>query len=176
LPNIFRFSAERFIIRAGQTRRRQTVKVVLLEDVRRLGMAGEVKEVADGYGRNFLLPRKLAMLATPPALKEAEILRQKQAETQQQLNTEFSELAQQIEGITVSFKAKVAAEDRLYGSVRETDIAREVSNVIGSDIDKEKVELQEPIRQLGSYEITVRLTQDLAPKITVTVEEEDSGA
>ena len=154
------------------------MKVVLIQDVSRLGRVGEVKEVADGYGRNYLLPRKLAVLATPPVLKAAEIQLQQQAQKQQQLTAEFSELAQQIEGLTITFKKKVIAKDRLYGSVKNTDIAREVSKITASDIDKEKVELEEPIRQLGSYEITVRLMQDLAPKITVAVEKEekeDSG-
>ena len=151
------------------------MKVVLLQDVSRLGRAGEVKEVADGYGRNYLLPRKLAVLATPSVLKAAEIKLQQQAQRQQQLIAELSELAQQIEGVTITFKKKVAAEDRLYGSIKNADIAQEISKIAGTEIDKEKVELEEPIRQLGSYEITVRLLQGLEPKITVIVEEEVGG-
>jgi large subunit ribosomal protein L9 len=151
------------------------VKVVLLEDIRRLGRAGEVKEVADGYGRNFLIPKKLAVLATPSAVKSADIIQKKNEQIQQQLTAELSELAQKIEGLSISFKAKVASEGRLYGSIRDADIANEVSSAVGADIDKDYIELDEPIRQLGSYDITIRLTYDLTSKITVVVEEEESG-
>jgi large subunit ribosomal protein L9 len=151
------------------------LKVVLLQDVPRLGKAGEVKEVADGYGRNFLFPKKLAALATRSAIKESEIQLQQQKQKQESLIAELAKLAQQIEGCTICFKAKVTGEDHLYGSIRDIDIVQELSKITGSDISKENVALEEPIRRLGSYEITVRLAPDLAPKITVTVEQEEAG-
>ncbi|TET86564.1 MAG: 50S ribosomal protein L9 [Dehalococcoidia bacterium] len=149
------------------------MKIVLLEDVANVGRAGEVKEVADGYGRNFLLPKKLALLATPSALKAAEAQLQKEKEKQQHFDAEITKLAQQIEGLLITFKERVSSEDRLYGSVRDSDIARELSQLTGLDIAKEKIELEEPIRQLGEYEVPVRLSEDLAPKIKVIVTREE---
>jgi len=149
------------------------MKIVLLEDVANVGRAGEVKEVADGYGRNFLLPKKLALLATHSALKAAEVQLQKEKEKQQHFDAEITKLAQQIEGLLITFKERVSSEDRLYGSVRDSDIARELSQLTGLDIAKEKIELEEPIRQLGEYEVAVRLSEDLAPKIKVDVTKEE---
>ena len=149
------------------------MKVVLLEDVANVGRAGEVKEVADGYGRNFLLPRKLALLATPSAIKAAEAQLQKEQEKQQRFAAEITKLAEQLEGLLITFKEKVSSEDRLYGSVRDSDIARELSQLTGLDIAKEKIELEDPIRQLGEYEVPVRLSEDLAPKIKVIVTREE---
>jgi large subunit ribosomal protein L9 len=149
------------------------MKVVLLEDIANVGRAGEVKEVADGYGRNFLLPKKLALLATPLALKAAEAQLQLQKEEQQRFAAEITKLAQQLEGLLITFKEKASSEDRLYGSVRDSDVARELSQLTGLDIAREKIELEEPIRQLGEYEVSVRLSQDLAPKIRVVVTKEE---
>jgi large subunit ribosomal protein L9 len=149
------------------------MKIVLLKDVANVGRAGEVKEVADGYGRNFLLPKKLALLATPSALKVAEAQLQKEKEKEQRFAAEVTKLAQQLEGLLITFKEKASSEDHLYGSVRDSDIARELSQLTGLDIAKEKIELEEPIRQLGEYEVTVRFSQDLAPKIKVVVTREE---
>lgn len=148
------------------------MKVVFLQNVPPVGKVGEVKEVADGYGRNFLLPKKLAMLATPSALKVVELQLQKKVKQQQRFAAKIGEIAQQLEGLLITFKAKVVSENRLYGSIRDSDIAAELSQSTGFDIDREKVELGEPIRQLGNYEVTVRLSEELAPKIKVVVEEE----
>jgi len=149
------------------------MKIVLLEDIANVGRAGEVKEVADGYGRNFLLPKQLALLATPSALKAAEAQLQKKREKQQRFAAEITQLAQQLEGLLITFKEKASSEDRLYGSVRDSDIARELNQLTGLDIAREKIELEEPIRQLGEYEVTVRFSQDLAPKIKVIVTREE---
>lgn len=149
------------------------MKIVLLKDVANVGRAGEVKEVADGYGRNFLLPKKLALLATPSALKAAEAQLQKAKEKEKLFAAEVTKLAQQLEGLLITFKEKASSEDRLYGSVRDSDVARELSQLTGLDIAREKIELEEPIRQLGEYEVTVRLSQDLAPKIKVIVTREE---
>ena len=147
------------------------MKVVLLQDVPRLGRVGEVKEVADGYGRNFLLPKKLALLATPQALREVEALIRKEARRRERLALELKELAQKLEGFSIIFKERVVAEGRLYGSVRETQIAQELSRLTGFEIEKGNIELDKPIHQLGSYEVMVKLAKDLTPKIKVIVEE-----
>jgi large subunit ribosomal protein L9 len=146
------------------------MRVVLLQDVSGLGKAGEVREVADGYGRNFLLPKKLAEFASPSLLKRVE--EQRQAETRRQLvaDAEFLSLAQALEGTQVVVKAKVGAQGRLYGAITSSDIAEGIHRVTGQDIDKRKIELEEPIHQLGQYEVVVRLSKELVPKINVVVE------
>jgi large subunit ribosomal protein L9 len=143
------------------------MRVVFLQDVPRVAKAGEIKEVADGYARNFLIPRKLALLARPQALSQLgtrEI-------TKASEDTELTMLAQQIEGKEVNIKAKAGAKDRLYGSITSADIASELNSSTGLVIDKRKIELDEPIRQLGSYEVAIRLGKDIVPKIRVSVTE-----
>jgi large subunit ribosomal protein L9 len=148
------------------------MKVVFVQDVPNVGRMGEVREVADGYGRNFLLPRKLAVLATPSALKEAEAKLQQKVRQERIRAAELVELAQQLEELSITFKEKVASENRLYGSIRDVHIAQEITRITSFDIDKGSVELEEPIRQLGSYEVTIKLSPELKPKIRVIVEGE----
>ena len=146
------------------------MKVVFLQDVPNVAKAGEIKEVANGYARNFLIPKKLALVAKPQTLSQTKTMeRMKAAE-----NTELITLAHQIEGKEVILKAKAGAKDRLYGSITSADIASELSNTTGLVIDKRKIELEEPIRQLGSYKVAIRLAKDIVPKIRVTVTEEET--
>ncbi len=150
-----------------------TMRVVFLEDVPNVARAGEEKEVADGYGRNFLLPRKLALLATPSARRAAELEVRKRQERQERFAAELGILAQQLEGHVLTFKAKVVEEERLYGSIRDSNIAEELSRLTGLEIERKQVELEEPIRQLGEYEVTVRFGKDLAATIKVIVAQEE---
>jgi len=145
------------------------MKVVFLQDVPNVANAGEIKEVADGYGRNFLIPKKLALLASPSAVSTVEIQHKIGGKKQEQLETELVELANQLDGKEVTLKARAGAKDRLYGSITTADIAAELQNSAGLVIDKKKIELAEPIRQLGSYEVAIRLAPDIIPKIKVTV-------
>lgn len=144
------------------------MKVVFLQDVPNVAKAGEIKEVAAGYGRNFLIPKKLAALANPQAVAQVET----GDETKAKVDAELVELARQLEGQEVSLKAHAGAKDKLYGSITSADIAAELENTTGLEVDKRKIELDEPIRQLGSYEVSIRLAQDIIPKIRVTVVEE----
>jgi large subunit ribosomal protein L9 len=146
------------------------MRVVFLQDVPRVAKAGEIKEVANGYARNFLIPRKLALLANPQAISQLET-RERPKTTE---DTELTALAQQIEGKEVNIKAKAGAKDRLYGSITSADIAAELSKSTGLVIDKRKIELEEPIRHLGSYEVAIRLAKDIVPKIRVSVTEEEA--
>ena len=149
------------------------MKVVFLKDVSPTGKVGEIKEVADGYARNFLLPKKLAALAKPSALKALESQIKKEIERQERLDAELRELAQELEGFSMTLKARVVEDKRLYGSIRDNDIAAEINRLIGYDIDKKKIELEEPIHEIGEYELTVRLSKDLTPKIKVIVAAEE---
>ena len=145
------------------------MKVIFLEDVRNVASAGETKEVADGYGRHFLLPRKLAVLANSQASAVVEAQLKKIALKRAQTEAETAELAGKLDGTEVTLKARTGAKDRLYGSITSADIADGLSSSAGLVIDKRKIELEEPIRQLGSYEVTVRFTHDIAAVIKLTV-------
>ena len=149
------------------------MKVVFLEDVPNVAEAGEMKEVADGYGRNFLLPKKLAILADSRATHIIEVQLKKKARLQAETEAEMRELAQQLEGREIVLKARAGAKDRLYGSITNADIAEELSKSARLVVDKRKIELDEPIREVGNYEVAIRLTKDIIPKIKLTVMEEE---
>ena len=151
------------------------MQVIFLEDVPNVARAGEIKEVADGYGRNFLIPRKLASLAKSSAISMAEEQLRRQARSETKSGEEIGELGHHLEGMEVILKVRIGAKDRLYGSVTSTDVASELQNSAGLVIDKRKIELAEPIRQLGSYEVTIRLAKDVMPKIKVVVIAEEKA-
>ena len=150
------------------------MKVIFLQDVPKVAMAGEIKEVASGYGRNFLIPQKLALLASSSAISLIEAQRKINARNQQQTEAEIVELANQLDGREVFLKAQAGAKDRLYGSITNADIAAELESATGLVIDKRKIELAKPIHQLGNYEVTIRLAKDVIPKIKVTITEKET--
>jgi large subunit ribosomal protein L9 len=147
------------------------MKVLLIKDVYKLGHAGDVKKVADGYGRNFLLPNGLAVLATAGALTTVEKIKAKAAVTRAVLNQEMSGLASIVEGVELFFTSKAGETGKLYGSITSQMIADALNEKLGSQIDRHQVEV-EPIRMLGEHHATVRLTIDLNPKIKVFVTRE----
>ncbi len=148
------------------------MKVVLLENIPGKGRAGEIREVNAGFARNFLLPRGLAVVATPAIIKETELRLQKEQRAESVDRDRLLELSEQIEGKELHFRARAGAGDRLFGSVTAADIAGELSQAIGSDVDKKKIDIERPIRQAGSHEVVVRLAGDIKPRITVVIEEE----
>ncbi len=150
------------------------MKVIFVQDVPHVARAGEIKEVASGYGRNFLIPQKLALLASSQAISLIEAQRKISARNQQQTETELVEVANQLDGREVFLKAQAGAKDRLYGSITNADIAAELESTTGLVIDKKKIELAESIHQLGNYEVTIRLAKDVIPKIKVTVTEKET--
>ncbi len=151
------------------------MKVIFLQDVPNVARAGETKEVADGYGRNFLLPRKLALLATPGVTRMVEAQFGVKARVQSKNQAKLVELANHLDGREVILKARAGAKERLFGSITTADIVAELQNSTGLVIDKKKIELAEPIRHLGSYEVAIRLAKGIIPKIKVTVTEEEAG-
>jgi large subunit ribosomal protein L9 len=146
------------------------MKVILLRDVSGKGKAGEVKEVAKGYARNFLLPQGLALAATPTAIKQVESQLRKGGIKETLDQVKLAKLAEQIDGREIHFQAHVGADDRLFGSITAADIAEELSQVIGSSIDKRKIGIDKPLRQVGSHEVTIKLAKDLEPRIAVVIE------
>ena len=147
------------------------MKVLLIKDVYKLGRAGEVKKVADGYGRNFLLPQKLAMLATPGALKQTEKIRSQAEVRRTELNSELKDLAKQINGVTVVFSAKAGETGKLYGSITTQDVATAVQEKTRFEVKKQQIDMQ-PIRNLGEFTAHVRLTMDLVPEVKIIVHRE----
>lgn len=151
------------------------MKVLLLEDIYKLGRAGEVKRVAAGYGRNFLLPQGLAVLATPGALKQAEQIKQAAAARRKVRNEEMQDVAEQLSDVVLTFPAKASETGKLYGSVTTQMIADALSEEIGIEIERRQIDSQ-PLRSLGEHKVEIRLTVDLVPEITVIVHREGEAA
>ncbi len=149
------------------------MKVIFLDDVPKVAKAGDTKEVADGYGRNFLLPRKLAVLADSSASKIVEARLRVRARLEAKTEAEMGELAKLLEGKEITLKVRAGAEGKLYGSITSADIADELGKA-KLVIDKRKIELAEPIHQIGNYEIAIRLIKDIVPKIKLMVVEKEA--
>lgn len=148
------------------------MKVILLQDVDNLGKAGDIKDVANGYARNYLLPRGLAAGATPALLanqKQRIAAEQRRLEKQAELNRQQAE---QLGQVVLTFKARVGREGRLYGSITSQDIAAGLRETQGINVDRRMIELANPIRTLGTYQIPVKIAAKLEPKITVNVIDE----
>ena len=147
------------------------MKVLLIKDVYKLGRAGEVKKVADGYGRNYLLTHKLAVLATPGALKLTDKIRSQADIRRTEVNSELKGLATQINGLTLIFSAKAGETGKLYGSITTQDVATALQEKIRFEVKKHQIDMQ-PIRNLGEFTANVRLTMDLVPEIKILVHRE----
>jgi large subunit ribosomal protein L9 len=151
------------------------MRVAFLEDVPNVAKSGEIKEVADGYARNFLIPRKLAALVNPKITNQLEAELKAKNKKQSQIAEKLAKMAEQLDGKEIILKAKVGAKARLYGSITSADIAQELTRSSGLDIDKRKVELAEPIREMGSFEVAVRLAKGIVPKIRVNIIEKEAS-
>ncbi len=146
------------------------MEVLLLKDVKRLGKAGEIKKVADGYGRNYLIPRGLAVLATPGAIRRTEVQKAIAQQREERIRTDNVAFAERLSELTLTFKVKASEKGRLYGSVTAADIAAEIEKQTGRAIDKRKVQLDEPLRLLGKHRVPIRLMASLVPEVTVILE------
>ena len=144
------------------------MKVLLIKDVYKLGRAGDVKKVADGYGRNFLIPQGMAVLATEGALKQADRIRQKAAERRAIVNEEMSVVAEALGKIQLSFGARAGETGKLYGSITSQDVAEQIQQLTGYAIKRQQIDMQ-PLRTLGEHTIRIRLTMDLIPEIKAVV-------
>lgn len=147
------------------------MKVILLDDIPKVGRRGEVREVSDGYARNYLLPQKLALLANPGNLRNLEQIKKRQ-ETQAALaRAEAETRARAIEALTLSLTRQASEEGRLYGSVGAQDVVAFLAQH-GFTIEKRRVGLQEPIKALGEYTVPIRLHPDVAAQFRVIVSQE----
>ena len=148
------------------------MRVVFQEDITNVARAGDVKDVADGFARNYLLPKKLAVLATASEMQRVDSLKKVAAKKRAQVEADLAKMAESLIGVSLTFKAKVGEQNRLYGSITGADIAAEIQKVTGAQVDKRKIALEEPLRQLGEFEIGIKLAKDLEPKIKVVIVEE----
>jgi large subunit ribosomal protein L9 len=145
------------------------MQVIFLEDVPNVGKAGQIKEVADGYGRNYLIPRKLAAPARPQDIKNVEAQIKARARQAAKTEAEMKALAAILEGKEITLKARVGSQERLYGSITTADISAGLETGLSTVVDKRKIELAEPIHQLGTYDVPIRLGKDIVATIKVTV-------
>ena len=147
------------------------MKVLLKEEVDNLGLAGEVHEVAAGFGRNYLIPQGFAVKASPGAMNQATVWRKKAEARRAQIRAEYEALAAKIEGVTLNFTARAGDSGKLYGSITTAQIADALNETMGLDIDRRKVGV-DPLRQLGEHKVVVRLSGDIHPSVTVIIESE----
>jgi large subunit ribosomal protein L9 len=148
------------------------MEVILKEDIEKLGHRGDVVKVAEGYGRNFLLPKKLAIEATKGNKNVIEAMKAAAVRRSATEKSEAEILAKQLENVALEFSRKTGEKDHLFGSVTSADIA-EAINAKGFDIDRRKIQLDEPIKSLGEFDVPVKLHREVTARVKVTVNKEE---
>lgn len=145
------------------------MKIVMRQDVEKVGDKGTVQTVSDGYARNYLIPKGFAIVATPGELKNVEQAERVQARKIAKQENELQSLADKIDGQRLAFTARASEQGRLFGSVTSGDIAERLGSQIGEQVDRRKVVLDEPIRTTGDHRVSIHLVGRLRPQITVSV-------
>jgi large subunit ribosomal protein L9 len=157
---------------AGKRQEGVAMEVILREEIDNLGARGEVVKVAAGYARNYLLPRKLAVPATPANKKIVEQERQAHLRRDAKLKSEAEDLAKLFDGVAVTISQKAGEQDQLFGSVTAIDIAEALARQ-NFTVDRRKIHLESPIKQLGEHKVPIRLHKDVSVEITVNVAREE---
>jgi large subunit ribosomal protein L9 len=147
------------------------MKVLLLQDVYKLGRAGDVKKVANGYGRNYLIPQGLAVLATPGAMSQADTIRVEADKQRAIINEEMGGVAEMLKDVTLTFPARASETGRLYGSINTRMIVDAINEKVGIELTHRQIDSQ-PLRTIGEHTVAIRLTVDLIPEIKVIVHRE----
>jgi large subunit ribosomal protein L9 len=142
---------------------------MLTKDVANIGLAGDVKEVADGYGRNYLIPRRLAVLAGKGAEAEARRLREATAKREAKERDEARELAELIDNKTVVVRLKVGAEDKVFGAITNDDVATALRLQHQVDVDRRKIDIKDPLKQLGEHQVPLRLHREVTANINLII-------
>ncbi|MBT8212772.1 MAG: 50S ribosomal protein L9 [Acidimicrobiia bacterium] len=145
------------------------MKLILIKEVDSLGKRGDIVDVADGYARNFLLPRSLAVKATPGALEQAESMRQARIETEQRALEAAQQLSQSLVGSRVVVAARSGDEGKLFGSIGAGDIAEAIKKFTGHEVDRKIVVVPSPIREIGLHEVTLRPHTEVEFQVTLDV-------
>jgi large subunit ribosomal protein L9 len=148
------------------------MKVLLTQTVKNVGNSGDIKEVADGYARNYLIPRGLAAVATAAAVKQAESQRAAEQRREERNVSENQRLAATLGETAVVLRARAGAQGRMYGAITAADIAAAIEEKLGKPIDRHRIELEGPLRTLGEHKVPIRVARDLVPEVTVTIESE----
>lgn len=151
------------------------MKVLLKQDVDTLGYAGEVHDVAPGYGRNYLIPKGLAVKATPGVLKSAESWRKQAEARREQLRSEYQALVERINNVTLNFTAKAGEQGKLYGSITTANIADALEAELGIELDRRKIDGQ-PLRQIGSHTVNIVLSREFRAQVVVNIHPEGETA
>jgi large subunit ribosomal protein L9 len=146
------------------------MKIILLQDVNKIGNQGDVCNVADGYARNYLIPKGFAVVADNKNLKTLGVQKEKQAKREKIQKNNAQKLAERLSGQPIVIKTKAGESGRLFGSVTSMELAAAVKAQLGLEIDKRKIELPEPIKALGNHEVKVKLHPEVHSEFTVTVE------
>ncbi|MBQ3598457.1 MAG: 50S ribosomal protein L9 [Clostridia bacterium] len=146
------------------------MKVLLLEDVRSQGKKGEIIEASDGYARNFLIPRKLAVEATPQILTEYKNRKASEAHKKAEDKKAAQEAAAKIDGKSIVYKATGGADGRLYAAVTASDLSEKINETFGINVDKRKLVLNDNIKNVGEYNVTVKLYPEISAKLKVIVQ------
>jgi len=145
------------------------MQVVLREDVISLGMEGDVVKVADGYARNYLIPKGLAMQATPGVLKDLELRKKAIAKKEEKRKADFEKVAKKFEGKTAKIEVEVTEEGHLYGSVNVSDVAKAIEEQLKESVDKTKIVLTDHIKEVGTYPVTIRIHPQVEAKLNLEV-------
>lgn len=145
------------------------MKIILSDDVSNVGRKGDVVTVADGYARNYLVPKGLAIIATKGTLRQADQMRKAREETEKKVRAEAEGAVERLQANAVYISARAGEEGRLFGSVTKADVARAVKEQLGEDIDRHIIRLDDPIRHLGTHKIQVHLHEDVNAEVTVEV-------
>ena len=147
------------------------MEVVLLEDVKALGKKGEVVKVNDGYARNFILPKKLGVEATPKNLNDLKLQKANDAKVAAEQLAAAKELGKQLEEASVTLSIKAGEGGRAFGSVSSKEIGKAIGDQLGLEIDKKKIVLNDPIKSIGSFEVPIKLHKDVTARLAVKVVE-----
>jgi large subunit ribosomal protein L9 len=145
------------------------LKVMLTKDVENIGRAGEIKDVADGFGRNYLIPRKLAVLAGRGAEGEARRIKDAAVRRESKEQEAARELAEEIDNKTVVVRLKVGAEDKVFGAITSEDIAKAIKQQHQVEVDRRRIELKEPLKQLGEHKVPLRLHRDVEARVNLII-------
>lgn len=152
------------------------MKVLLVQDVQHLGRTGEIKDVSGGFGRNYLIPKGFAVMATAGQIKQAEQRIAADRKRADAARKDAEAVAARLNGKTITFQVKVGEQGRLYGSVTSADIAEQIAQQLKVEIDRRKIELDEPIKTVGTHAVPVRLVAGVEPVVSVVVHGEGGPA
>lgn len=152
------------------------MKVILTKDVEKIGSFGEVLIVKDGYAKNFLIPSGIAIMATPGNLKQIDLVKKSRVKVEAKSIKEANEIAEQLNGLKLIFKVKSSSEGKMYGSITNKDIADKILSFKKIEVDRKKIELEDTIKEIGNYDINIKLYKDEKCTVNVVIEPDKKQA